>query len=106
MEEQMDVDAEEVLTDLKTLSAEEPTSTLPRLRELADAAEHAMASGRYSKAGLAATLTHQAIHYLIEGVEREQYGTPEIKRRFSIAIRRAEAWAKEQSPAFRPADEP
>ena len=46
MGEQMDVDAEEVLTDLKTLSAEEPTSTLPRLRELADAAEHAMASGR------------------------------------------------------------
>jgi hypothetical protein len=102
----MDVDAGEILAELQTLSAAEPASTLPRLRELADAVEHAMASGRYSKAGLAATLTHQAIHYLIEGVEREQYGTPEIKRRFSIAIRRAEAWAREQSPAFRPADEP
>jgi hypothetical protein len=102
----MDLDAGEILTDLKTLSAEEPTSTLPRLRELADAAEHAMASGRYSKAGLAAALTHQAIQYLVEGVEREQYGAPEIKRRLAIAIRRAETWAREQSPAFRPADEP
>jgi hypothetical protein len=102
----MDVDAGEILNDLKMLSAAEPTSTLPRLRELAGTAERAMASGRYSKAGLAATLTHQAIHYLIEGIERDQYGAPEIKRRFAIAVRRAEAWAKEQSPAFRPADEP
>jgi hypothetical protein len=71
-----------------------------------DAAERAMASGGYSKAGQAAALAHQAIHYLIEGIERDQYGAPEIKRRFSIAVRRAEAWAKDQSPAFRPADEP
>ena len=101
----MDVDAGEFLTDLKTLSATEPASTLPRLRELADVAEHATASGGYSKAGQAAALTHQAIQYLIEGLMREQYGPPEIKRRFAIAVSRAEAWAREQSPAFRPAAE-
>jgi hypothetical protein len=100
----MDVDAGEILAEIQTLSTKEPANTLPRLRELADAAEQ-MAAGRYSKAGLAAALTHQAIHYLIEGIEREQYGAPEIKRRFAIAVSRTEAWAREQSPAFRPADE-
>jgi hypothetical protein len=102
----MDVDAREILAELQTLSAAEPVSTLSRLRELADAVDHAMAYGRYSKAGLAASLTDQAINYLIEGVEREQ-NRPEINRRFAIAIKRAEAWAtaKEKHLIFRPADE-
>jgi hypothetical protein len=88
----MDLDAQAILAELQTLKAAKQASTLPRLHELADAVEHAMASGRYSRAGLAAALTHQAINYLTEGVEREQ-NRPEIDRRFAIAIKRAEAWA-------------
>jgi hypothetical protein len=99
------MDADAILTELQTLSAAEPSErVLPRLRELATAADHAGTADKYSKTELAAALTHQAIEYLIEGVEREQ-NWPEIKRRFAIAIKRTEAWAKEQSPAFRPADE-
>jgi hypothetical protein len=41
----MDVDAREILAELQTLSAAEPVSTLSRLRELADAVDHAMAYG-------------------------------------------------------------
>jgi hypothetical protein len=58
----MNLDAQAIPADLQTLKAAEQASTLPRLRELADAVEHAMASDRHSNAGLAAALTHQAIN--------------------------------------------
>jgi hypothetical protein len=75
----MDLGAGTILAELQTLRAAGPASTLPRLRELADAVEQAMASGRYSKAGLAAALTHQSINYVCEGVGREQ-NRPELNR--------------------------
>ena len=100
-------DAPEILAELQTLTVAEPSERmLPRLRELADAVDRATALDKYTKAGLAASLSHQAIIYLIEGMEREQ-NRPELNRRFAIAIRRTESWASAQEKPliFRPADE-
>jgi hypothetical protein len=74
------------------LRSAEPTSSLPRLRELIDAVEQTMPANRHSQANLTAALTVQAINFLCEGIERQQQA-PEINRRFGIAIKRAEAWA-------------
>ena len=88
----MNLNAPQMLAELQTLKSDEPTSTLARLRELAEALDQLMIADRHSPSGIAVALTHQAITYICEGVEREQ-NEPEIKRRFAIAIRRAEGWA-------------
>jgi hypothetical protein len=102
----MDLDARMILAELQTLRAGDSASALPHLRELAGAIEQTMLVDRYSKAGIAAALTQQAIDYLYEGIEREQ-NRPEVNRRFAMAIKRAEAWvsAKETTLIFQPADD-
>jgi hypothetical protein len=88
----MTLNAQGMLDELQTLKVAVPASTLPRLRELAEALDQAITTDRHSPAGIAIALTHQAISYICEGIESEQNG-PEIKRRFAIAIRRTEGWA-------------
>jgi hypothetical protein len=88
----MDLDAQGLLADLQALRSDEPASVLPRLRELTEALAQASETDRRSPSGMAAALTQQAMTYLCAGIETEQ-NVPEIKRRFAVAIRRAEGWA-------------
>ena len=88
----MDLDARAILIELQVLRSADPASSLPRLRELIDAVEQAMPPNRHSQANLAAALTIQALNFLCDGIERQQ-NAPEINRRFTLAIQRAEAWA-------------
>jgi hypothetical protein len=85
------LDAQAILSELRTLKSAEPETALPRLRQFIEAAEKAMPSDRLSRANLAAALTKQAIVYLSEGIERQQ-NRSEINRRFAVAIQRAERW--------------
>jgi hypothetical protein len=87
----MTLNAQQMLDELQTLNSDEPANTLPRLRELAEALDELMIADRHSQSGIAVALTYQAVTYICEGVERGQ-NEPEIKRRFAIAIRRAEGW--------------
>jgi hypothetical protein len=63
---------------------------LPRLR-LAEAADKAAPPNRPSRRNLAAALAVQTIEYLCEASGAPS--GPEVKRRFSLAIQRAETWA-------------
>jgi hypothetical protein len=57
----MGLDAQEIPIELQILRSAEPTSSVPRLRELIDAVEQAMPA-----ANLTAALTVQAINFLCE----------------------------------------
>jgi hypothetical protein len=88
----VELNASAILAELRTLRSDEPVSVLGRLRELETSAKEAEPASRITRAAIAAALTVQAINYLCEGIERGQ-NAPEIKRRFGIAIVRAETWS-------------
>ena len=86
------MNGQELLAELQPLTKVEPADALPRLRTLADELQPALEADRRSQAGISLALAHQALNYLYEGIVAEE-NAPEIKRRFAIAIRRAEGWA-------------
>ena len=93
------LNAQGMLAELQALKSGQSTSALPRLGALTEALVQAMeVVDRLSPAGIAAALSHQAIRYLYEGIEGEQC-EPEIKRRFALAVRRAEGWAMASAQA-------
>ena len=94
----MELNAQELLLELQTLMQDDPANAEPRLRRLADALLQAMETDRRSPSGITLSLAHQAINYIHHGLEAGQ-NDHEIKRRFGIAIRRAESWAMASAQA-------